>query len=165
MLFREFSKNRVRLGNRLWDQGEIIISHIIKSYIYYDYESVDHWFSEIVTALRRVPTLKGSHKYPKKEFIYNNMWGDNLAEEGDYEATKKMIETEWEDILFEYCENGDFERREYDEMDITNIFTFCEEYFEWLSTKLSKEGDIPRREVYNKLKDLLEEFHYSSYIK
>ena len=91
--------------------------------------------------------------------------GDNLAEEGDYEATKKMIETEWEDILFEYCENGDFERREYDEMDITNIFTFCEEYFEWLSTKLSKEGGIPRREIYNKLKDLLEEFHYNSYIK
>jgi hypothetical protein len=86
--------------------------------------------------------MRRTHNYPTAKFIYNNtwkIWGDTLV----LKNNTKKIKQSYGNSPYSFSDT---------------IENYCEEYFDWLSEKLSQEGLVLREEVYNKIDELLKKY-------
>jgi hypothetical protein len=136
-----FAYSRSKIAEDLEANVRNIIMHLIKLWRYPNALEVNHWRQEVYNFLNQVGRLKSSNKYPSVNFIMKNT----------FDVNKPDIPKWLNSISHVYDE--DFESTGIRE-DTELMSERIKEYFEWLASKLSDEGNVFSKYVYSKLKEL-----------
>lgn len=147
---REFAINKKRLENRLMDKSEQLTLHLFKIFYHGSTQGrIDHWSGDLYDILNFIPSLKGSHIFPSKKDIYYNLWGyieDRFSALSDSRITtlNRMAKggKEGFGVIKDKTPNYDCKK-------------FCEGYFDWLSERLSMEGEVSEEEIREAVKRCL----------
>ena len=149
---RELALERKKIEFRLLSISDQLILHLFKIFYHGNtQEKIDHWSGDLYDLLYSIPTLSGSHKFPKEDLIYHNLWG--YTEDRFATLTRGMItklnriskgEKEGFGIIKDLTPNSKCEE-------------FCREYFLWISEQLSKYGEISEEEIREEISSLLKE--------
>lgn len=134
---RAFSRSRTDVLNKLADNSEHVIDHLIKVFLWPDVQEQAKWKEEIWNFIRSVPKLKSSNKFPSYKQIKNAIW--NSYEDVIYEHIGLWIdEISEEPVPFDY----------------EDVYHAIEEYMTWLANTLSEKGVVRSSEVYSKIEGL-----------
>lgn len=131
---RSFALNKREIRSDLRAAADVVIEHLIKIFLYPRLQEQNHWKQEIAAALKKVPRLKSSNKFPDASFIVDSSW---------------MV---WEDQFDRFVEVIKEEMKEMPESINNNIlYDAIDEYFQWLSKELSKYGSVMSNNIYNEI--------------
>lgn len=152
--YREFASERNDIKIELISKREELILHLFKIFYHGQNNSglLSHWCGDLYDLLYWLPTLKGSHRLPDFDLIYDTLWGDR--EEGFLIFSDRMIKKL--NLMSKKRPRDGFglikgERRGCKE--------FCRKYFIWLSEQISEKGRVSEEEVRKKIKALLKEYN------
>ena len=134
-----YSKAEIR--DKIEDKTFPIMEAIAQLYLFPDEQEVSHWKREVWANLFKMYKLKGKHKLPTAEFIYQSTW----VEYKDSFETAVEAAQEHE---YNYVPNIDRLNS------LATLYSIMDEYFQWLSSKLSVNNDVKPSEVYEKLLEL-----------
>ena len=123
--------------NDLMNKSQPLTDHLIKLYLFPSTEYAAHWRHEVWSFLNRIPKMKSTGKLPSKDLIYSGISGyldtsDNLM----------------------YLMMSEYDSSVPERTDIDELEAILADYFDWVSTKLSKDGVVVSKEVYKKLDEL-----------
>lgn len=138
LYIRSMSESKNKIYSDIASASKQIDQHIIRLMLYPNSSYRDHWMHEIWTLLHDVDTLKSTHKFPKKSFIFNALSVHNDI----LKNYVKLVVSEEEDLEPSY-------------IDLDDLLNVVESYQDWLSEKLSSEGVALQKDVKSKLIDLL----------
>ena len=134
---RAFSRSRTDVLNKLADNSEHVIDHLIKVFLWPDVQEQAKWKEEIWNFIRSVPKLKSSNKFPSYKQIKNEIWNS------------------YEDVIYEHIGLWiDEISEEHIPFDYEDVYHAIEEYMTWLANTLSEKGVVRSSEVYSKIEDL-----------
>ena len=68
------SRSRTNIYDKLADNSENVIDHLIKVFLWPDAQEQNHWKQEIWNFIRSVPKLKSSNKFPPYKKIRREIW-------------------------------------------------------------------------------------------
>ena len=132
------SKSRSDLAAWIDDHTYQVMVAIAQLYAF-PYGNRVHWRKEVWEKFSEMHLFKHNSKLPDAKFIYDNSWGVNKEFVSD--ALGKAIDKE-----------EDYSPK--DDLDTSELYNIMENYFKWLSTKLSQSKSIRRLEVAEKLDEL-----------
>jgi hypothetical protein len=142
----EFADSKREIERHLNDVTEPIIRHLFKLYCMPNHESRNHWIVEIANFLSSIKKLSGKNKFPNKHQILDwtyYKWEDLLTDKDFMQAELNTIEFKYHIVIKKPIE------------EVCETFNaLCYDYFVWLSTELSKCGNIGHGFIYNKLNEL-----------
>lgn len=142
---KELARNRDKVLSMLDSGINRTREHLLKLYYYRnDEEDFIGWIKEVRAYMGRVSKIKKSG-YPSSSLIYKEIW---LDDKDSFEDDHKAYV---EDFMLEMPELG---RIEYD----PRATKFCDDYFIWLSKKLSSQGAVSLSEVLNEINLLREKY-------
>ena len=149
MYYRKFSlleqaAPKKKILDELYASNRYIITHLLCIYLWYDTEYVTHWKKEVYTAMSDIPKMKHNNKFPNKEVIYNNTFG--------------VIEDVFLDRFDHYIELVSLKEDKLElphNLNPRKVKNYLEDYFIWLSDKLSTKGYVSLSEVNNEIDNLL----------
>lgn len=128
------------IGADLDNRGRSLIDHLVKLFLFPTSKDVNHWKQEIYNLIHSISSIKGNHKIPSANFIFDNIYGKY-----NINYTNNSINA----ILDDYGEpEFDFS---YDE-----IHDFISDYVRWLSIELNQREVVSRKLVYAKLDSMIE---------
>ena len=130
-----FAKDKMKVLDKLEDQSEPLIKHLVKYFLYPNHLSSSHWGDEIFSFLNNVSKLKKKNKRPTSEVILKSTW--NVYEDSILE----YIPTVQEDYGISY-------------VDSKTVYNDCKQYMVWLAEKLSDVGSVSRNSCKCKLKEI-----------
>ena len=143
----EFADSKKEIERELKSRTEQVILHLFKLYLMSDNESRNHWIREIANFLNSVSLLSGKNKFPTSKQIYEWTYDkyQDVITNTTYirKMTYDIIDDYGVDISKSYSQICD----EFDRI--------CENYFKWLSNELSQSGFVSRREIFDKLNELI----------
>lgn len=113
-----------------------IAVHLAKLGMYPDHDAKMHWRQEVYSFLYKVPRLKSTNKFPKANKLFDWLWN----------SVKDEIRDWGRGVIREYGKPCG--------MTLDEVETFSADYYDWLSSRLSKHGIVTQSEVYNKLDEL-----------
>lgn len=99
----------------------------------------NHWRQEVWSGLNTMDRLKGSNKLPSTEFIYKN----------SFEVNKNSVQD-----AIDWAIDHEQSLVPIDNIDVSHLTTVMDEYFQWLSEKLSYNRYLKSKDVYCKLDEL-----------
>lgn len=143
LIYTEYAMQKDKIKNKLIDNTEPVIEHLLKLYLMPEHTSVNHWKQEIATFINKVGNLKGTNKFPKFKQIYDWTYGSYQDVITNPNYLDKMIKT----IIYDY----DLEIDYYIEEVVENFNRICETYFTWLARELSEWGVISKIDIYKTL--------------
>lgn len=153
----EMADSKSNIAHSLISVRDVLISHLIKVFVWKHSSSYTHWKHEIYNFVSRISKLKLINKYPSANFIFNNLFG-NIKD-----VFKDRLEVYIDDINYDYFEdecsadkNKDFEPAVFDNLDTDKLLNFIEDYIKWLSINLSNSGVVKFSEVSSKIDSLLD---------
>ena len=135
---RAMSEFKNKIYADLTAASKQIDQHIIRLMLYPTSSYIDHWMHEVWASLHDVDTLKSTHKYPKKQFIFSA-----LSVHNDILSNYVRLVVDEEELL----------TPKY--IDIVDVLSAVEQYQDWIATKLSSEGIVMQRDVKTKLSEIL----------
>lgn len=130
---RSMSRPDAQIYDKLDRDSEQLDRHLIKLMLYPDAQEADHWAKEVWNFINIIDRRKQTNKYPKETFIYKAISCHN-------DIISNMI---WQ-IKSDMQERP---RTLHDEYIVRKI----EDYQHWLARKLSTQGAVNSREVYEAL--------------
>lgn len=142
------SQSQMKL--KLDSNSDVSFEHLLKIYYFRDfpYYRAD-WTTSVFHAHCSIPKLKSTHKYPTASYIFEYVWNNKLdiynvrlSNVIDYLNTLEDLPT-------------------ITNQDSNNVKSYCEEYYEWLSVMLSRQGEVSSAEVSIALDMLLDKYPYS----
>lgn len=138
----ELARSRDDVKYKLYSKSNKFIEHLFKVYFMPNNDSFDKWCKEISNYYKQIDRFKGHKKFPKSNFIYNNIFGNS------------------EDVFDNiFIVNQEYLKDEYNvtisDNTIDDIYTFIKEYTKWLSEKLSKDGVALKDDCKEKILELL----------
>lgn len=107
----------------------------------------NHWQGEIASQIYRIRKTTGRHKLPSASDIFKWIYTEQLPELTDSRRFKKMVSVICGIENFEYPENIDDLQKQF--------LNVLEQYYAWLSTELSIDGYVDRRDIFKKLDELV----------
>lgn len=116
-----------------------VMCALAQLYLFETAQDRNHWKKEVWSNFNQMKRLKSNNKLPSAKFIYQSSWEPNSDCVGD--AVKWAI-------------NHDESLSPRDDIKLNELHTIMQEYFEWLSIKLSNSIYLDSGEVYNKLDEL-----------
>ena len=142
LYIRSMSESKNKIYSDITSASKQIDQHIIRLMLYPNSSYRDHWMHEIWAFLHDVDTLKNTHKFPKKSFIF-----DALSVHNDILRNYvKLVISEEEDLEPSY-------------IDLDDLLSITRSYQDWLSEKLSSEGVVFQKDVKSKIIDLIESIY------
>ena len=152
LLYTEYAMQKDKIKNKLIDNTEPIIEHLLKLYLMPEHSATNHWKQEIANFINKVGNLKGTNKFPKFKQIYDWTYGSYQDVITIPNYLDKMIQT----IIYDY----DLEIS-YDIRDVVKDFNkICETYFTWLAKELSSCGVVSKTDIYRELYSLYAPYIY-----
>lgn len=144
-MLREMADGLQDIKRDLRNCANTLRDHLMLIYLFPDNINVNHWMNEVAGACNSVSKAKHNNKYPKSNFIFENLWGY------------------WEDGFFDKYRNrvADLEDKENliaEKFVPEELYQFLSAYYRWLSDNLSQCGDVSRAQVKSELNELLLEF-------
>lgn len=130
---RAMSRSDAQIYDRLDRDAEQLDRHLIKLMLYPNAQEADHWAKEVWNFVNIIDKRKQTNKYPKESFIYNAISCHN-------DIINNMI---WQ-IKSDRRERPAILHDQY-------IISKIEDYQHWLARKLSSQGAVSSREVYEAL--------------
>lgn len=115
------------------------VKHLIKLACWPNAQEVDHWRDEVYSFLHNVPLLKSSKRLPTANLIYQNT----------YKIDEPYMQTWYKNTVLDYSDEYGYPEKSFYE-----IMPIVESYYRWLSLKLSTTGDVSKKEITAKLKEL-----------
>lgn len=131
---RSFALNKREIRSDLRAAADIVIEHLIKIFLYPRLQEQNHWKQEIAAALKKVPRLKNSNKFPDASFIVDSSW---MVWEDQFDRFVEVVKEDMEENP-----NNSSTKKLYEAID---------EYFNWISDKLSTFGAVSNKEIYNEI--------------
>lgn len=115
-----------------------VIQALIQLYLYPEATTREHWRQEVWANLHDIDLRKGSNKLPKRDFILKNTIVPNMKFIESFVASVIDKEIEFTPKAIDYNE----------------LCGLIDNYFDWLSEKLSQTRYISCKEVYTKLESI-----------
>lgn len=141
---KEQALRKSKIEDSLINVTKMINTHLIKCFIFQNSTGdLNHWCSEVSAFLPYIPRLKGTNKYPSSKFILKN------TIECYIEDLKTIIDTTYDNLIFD-----GYKEKEYNK---DKVYDKICEYYNWMANELSTTGDLSKRKVYNKIKELINE--------
>lgn len=134
-----FVRSKRKFADELEDCTRPVVNALAHLYLFPKSKYDSQWRQEVHIWLHEVKRVGFAQKYPSAKFIYNNTWRINQEDVSAY--------IQWaiypEDNLTRVCS--------YSEEQFTRIVT---SYFQWISKVLSENGQVPPKQIYEKLDEL-----------
>ena len=127
----EMAERRKEIARWLSSNSMPVMEHLVKYLCVNDKDMREHWIDEIYGFLHTVDLIKGSNKYPTKEFIVDNTYGKHA----DSICLKRNK------ILKKYNDST------LVELSDEKLLDFILYYFQHLSEYLSYDGYVSEDEV------------------
>lgn len=148
--FRELALEKKKIEIRLLNISDQLILHLFKIFYHGNTQGrIEHWSGDLYDLLYSVPVVSGSHKFPKKDSIYQNLWG----------YTKDRFPTLTRGMITKLNRMSKGEKEGFEIIkDMTpnpECKNFCEGYFQWISEQLSRNGEVSEEEIRDKILSLL----------
>lgn len=140
----ELAHKKQDIKQRLWDQSEYVITHLLCIYFWPNTEYISHWISEVHSGISTVPKMKHNNKYPSSKDIYQSTFG------GVEDVFISHFDA-YKDIVL----GKENELEEPKNLNANKIHDYLDNYFRWLADRLSKEGKVNRIEIEDKINELL----------
>lgn len=134
---RGMASSRKDVAANLEQGVDVLIMHLIKLRLLPDAQEVPHWRKEVAEKLHRTDLLKGSHKIPSAQFIFDNTYKCNAG------FIPHLIDVVIDDYL-DSIATVDYESLQDD----------IKEYFNWISQELSMHRIISYKAIQTKLEEL-----------
>lgn len=144
-MYNEFADGRNDIKNSLRNSEKQRRENLIMIFIWRHTSTINHWITELYVVCNEVSKLKLKNKYPKYDFILQQLWG--YWEDCYYDKINKWLK----DI--ERKENNSIPKFSKD-----NLYNFMKEYHEWLAKQLSNKGYTELDLVKDKIKELLNKY-------
>lgn len=132
------SKFKRDISAKLESLSKLVTQHIIALYLFPDSPNRNHWMGEVWSFLNDVPLVRGRNKPPRSRFIYENTWG----------IQKRYLNVHIQKVI---DKESDYTPITCDKKLLSEIL---DDYFRWISDKLSEDSYVSKSEVYDTLKDL-----------
>lgn len=144
-MYNEFADGRNDIKNSLRNSEKQRRENLIMIFIWRHTSTINHWITELYAVCNEVSKLKLKNKYPKYDFILQQLW--------EY----------WEDCYYDKINKWlkDIERKENNSIpnfSKDNLYNFMKEYHEWLAKQLSNKGYTELDLVKDKIKELLNKY-------
>lgn len=136
------SQSRKNIVADLEEKAVPLVKHLVKIIMFQETGNMKHWCDELGGFINRVPRLKSSNKLPSADVIYHAIWDER----------SNYLSMVIDDV--EYT-NPKYTPIVLDEYIIRN---FCEDYIEWLSIKLSTDGQTTVRECTQSAMNILDKY-------
>lgn len=136
------SQSRKNIVADLEEKAVPLVEHLVKIIMFQETGNMKHWCDELGGFINRVPRLKSSNKLPSADVIYHAIWDER----------SNYLSMVIDDV--EYT-NPKYTPIVLDEYIIRN---FCEDYIEWLSIKLSTDGQTTVRECTQSAMNILDKY-------
>lgn len=134
---RAMSFDKQTISSNLVSKASPLTDHLIKLYLFSDCEYVNHWRQEVWGFLNKVPKMRHNNKFPSYKFIFDHVSGYcDMTEEIMYQMLDKYS------MLTPV------------RLDVDELKSILNSYFEWLSKELASRGVVDPSEVYSKLEEL-----------
>ena len=147
ILYTEYAMQKDKIKNKLIDNTEPIIEHLLKLYIMPEHSASKHWKQEIANFINKVGNLKGTNKFPKFKQIYDWTYGSYRDVIMNSNYLNKMIQNIIREYNLEISYNIEEVTREFNNL--------CDLYFTWLASELSSNGIVTNIEIYYELEVLV----------
>ena len=148
LIIKEFADSKREIERELKAKTKQIIEHLFKLYLMPNRMDRSHWKSEIANFLDSVSKLSGKNKFPTFKQIYAWTYGKYQDVITDNKYIKVMVDN----IIYDYKISEI--RKTYPQ--ICEEFDFiCQQYFKWISEKLSSIGIVSRPEIFKKLDEII----------
>lgn len=135
------SEYQKEIYRKLTSASEQIDEHIIRLLLFPNCRYQEHWKDEIYAFLSRIERLKGKNKWPKAKFIKEALEVHNdILQSYIYFVTD--VESQFTPVNVE--------------LDV--IESAINEYQDWISEELSKNGYVRLSEVHTKLDEILKKY-------
>ena len=123
--------------------------HLVKIFYFKDHADHDKWIEEILFFIPYSPFVKGKNRRLSKEEIFHLLWKGNVEEDPlkEYRYYLESSKDEYEDL--DWCSIKE---------NIVSILSFIEDFHLWVAEKLSSNGEIYVRELYETIKNLLKKY-------
>lgn len=124
------------------NKADELVAHLIKIILYRNNGNLEHWCKELYGFVPSVPRLKGSHKYPAREFIYKALT------DGPFQHFSSLVSAIKDSYDYQYYSVSNEVMKNYVGL-----------YIDWASDKLSRTGLLPGKNACaNKAKEILDQF-------
>jgi hypothetical protein len=138
------------------NSGESIVKeHLIKLYFWRDSDTKNHWEGEIYGNIPELTVIKGSKKLLSNGKILECIYSYSEVLQRQTPRSVERVEFIEPNLptISEYITSKD----------CYNFKCFCDEFFDYVSTELSKVGNLSKRKTYEILDKLLNK--YPLYLK
>lgn len=152
MFLREMAESKSKILRKLNDKSQPILDHLIRQFVLNSFNAAKgHWVKEIYSILSDVPKWTETNKYLSTSVMYHELFGiiEDIFEEQSYHFVEHALLDEVdEEEIPEY----------YDNINITNLFNYCKDYFTWLAESFSRRGFVNISEVRDKINELIQKY-------
>lgn len=138
---RGFADNAKQIKIDLRGATKVVLNHLIEIWLYPNVVEQIKWKSEVAHALNDIPKLKGKHKYPSDKFIFKNSW----------DVYRDTINNRIEFVIQNIQETPI-------EFETSRVYDALEEYFVWISNRLSEKGLVAYPDIYTKIEKIRKEY-------
>ena len=114
-----------------------ILKQLVKLYMYPNHESTQKWRQAIANCTRIAPKVEPFHKYPTKKDFLKNTW---FIEEDSFLKWVKVMPEDYGEPMRD--------------IDLDELYSACQQYFEWLANELATIGLVSRKRICDKLVNL-----------
>ena len=137
MWLYELASKRSKEIQKLNDQTEVVIEHLVKIWLFPKYGSVPDWIEHITKDLHSTDKLKGSHKFLDKSTILENTYEDHeqFVEYYRKHFVKRHDKGEYKGYI------------RYNYRDLKALKKCIKSYFDKLAQQLSTTGLVDEDEV------------------
>lgn len=115
--------------------------YLMKIFMYPTSSSANHWKDNAYSSINLCEHIRSRSRLPSSKAILNHTW---RSISDLMEAFRRLIVVE---------------ESQYSNIGYDRMYSMLEEYFRWLSDKLSTKGSVNRDEVYGEINSIVSE-HY-----
>lgn len=142
---KEMADGLADIKKRLRDCSDQVRQNLMQVFLWRSTSTVRHWESELYGACHKVSLCRNTKKFPKKSIILQELW------------------LYWEDCYYKHLRHYVDELQHKEQITVPdfnadNLYHFLEDYYEWSSELLSKEGWIDFGQIDCKIHCLLDKY-------
>ena len=145
----EYAKSKSKVISAFENKEDVLREHLIKVFFWRNSDCLYHWEGEIFGNIPTSIKLKGSNKYLSKKAILSSIYSYNDIINASLQQWVSQI-CVWEKDLPEL---------EVSHKNEINFKNFCDEFFDYVATKLSTVGAVNKNAVYSLLNNLLNKYN------
>lgn len=125
------------IRDKIRDQTDQLVEHLIKLALFPECDSIDHWRAEVYSFLNKVPRIKGKNSWPKYKLIREPL-------------------SIYEDMVDELVDHVKKDYKNLSPVPINPIKlqNMITAYNNWLASELSQRGRVDSDDVFAKLEEL-----------